>query len=567
MSDPQHRLLYLSGSSVIDASVDALFDGDEFTVVRREPVPDFETMASVLGAAAESSIVVVDEEDVDTLQTIEVEVETSIDVVVLGDRVCEDERFTYYNVSIDDVRRARQILRLLVQNQGIRQEMRQSSEAVLEESSDEIEFVSLHDSLTGLPNRQSLLDRLDVQLQQQTFDFGCVIVNVDRFKVLNDRFGASAGDLIIVEMAKRLSRIVRQRDVVCRVAGDEFTIICSVTNENQLRQVADRIHTSLTTPIQFDSERQINLRVSLGAVIAAPAHQSPEGMLRDASVALSRAKKRGGNSVEFFDPENHQRDLDHLEIETDLSRGLDLDEFKLAYQPVVSLTDSSVLGFEALLRWTHNIRGPISPGVFIPIAEQSGFIDRLGIFVLVRACKQLKIWTEEFPDRTFFIAINISRRQLLQRSFADRALRIIDEHGVDPTNLHFEITETAVIDSIDVVAQNLKALRTRGVQICIDDFGVGYSSLSSLYRLPVDVLKIDRSFIQRIGVEEDGAKLVQAVIDISRALGLHLVAEGIETAEQAKELLTAGCDVGQGFYYSKGIDADSATEMLRAPRH
>lgn len=480
---------------------------------------------------------------------------------LLGENADLQRRLAASNGSGDDV------ARLSTELDEARRVVAEMSRDI-DDHSEHLAFLSSHDSLTRLPNRQGLEVQLRAWLsalnQGAGRPFTLMIVNLDRFKVLNDILGREYADQVIVEVSARLTGALRHHDLVCRLAGDEFAVLLDgIDHARYLQRLADRILTNVARPFDI-AGRQVAPRASGGAVLVAGQYETVEEVLRDASLALTRAKARGGGRTEFFDPAQHRADLDDLVLETEMARALEAGEFFFHFQPIVSMPEARIEGFEALMRWRHPKRGLISPARFIPLAEQCGMIDRLGEFAVEQACTTLLRWRESRPERELFVAINVSRRQLLDQGFADSVLARIATHGVAPASLHLEITETAMIDHIDVVSENLLRLRAAGLKICIDDFGVGYSTLSSLHRLPVDVLKVDRSFVANMALSARNEALVRAIIAMGRSLELTIVAEGIETPEEYERLAAMDCHLAQGFHFCRGVDEERAGRLLDA---
>ena len=411
-----------------------------------------------------------------------------------------------------------------------------------------------HDALTGLPNRTLVLDRLTHALarsQRKTNALAVLFVDLDRFKVVNDSLGHSVGDEVLVQVAQRLQAAVRPGDTVARLAGDEFVVICEdVAEERDVIRVADRVAQAVAAPIPLYGRDTI-ITASIGIALAS-AETRAEDLLRDADVAMYRAKERGRARLEVFDQAMRTRMLRRLEIEHALRRALQEDAFTLHYQPTVHLESGRVISVEALLRWEHPEWGLVMPGEFVPLAEETGLIMPMGRWVLEEACRQLAAWRRLRPEcADLNVSVNLSARQFADPNLADIVSGALSESGLSPSGLWLEITESVLMEEAQTTIETLRALRGLGVHLSIDDFGTGYSSLSYLKRFPVDVLKIDRSFVDGLGTDPEDEAIVTAVVRLAQALDLDVVAEGVETAEQLAELRRLGCTAVQGFYFGR----------------
>lgn len=441
----------------------------------------------------------------------------------------------------------------------------------LEASSASRLFLASHDPLTHLPNRARFEERLAEEVartqQDPLYQFMVLLLNLNRFKAINDSFGHQHGDQLLIEISNRLKALVRSHDMVCRLGADEFAIVLSETDKREDGpKVAQRILHSSTTQMRIDG-RGLPVSAAIGGVVGyADQYHSAEELMRDANVALARAKSRGGSRIEFFLPSEHSDDRKQLELESYILHALEHEEFSLHYQPIISLKDRSIAGFEELLRWHHPVMGSIPPNQFITIAEKNGLIDPLGEWILQRGCTDLRAMQEVSSNPHLFMTLNISHRQLFRTSFAERALEIIGRCGVDPKVLCFELTETTMIDDFEVVLTNIQVLKAAGIRIFIDDFGVGYSSLNSLQRLPADCLKIDRGFISAMAQSSKGEAIVRSIIEMGHTLDLKLVAEGIEDEEELRRVTSMKCDYGQGFYFARGIAIEEALRVLHEGR-
>lgn len=426
---------------------------------------------------------------------------------------------------------------------------------------------ALHDDLTGLPNRNLFADRLRHAMNRQRRDahraFCVLFLDLDRFKVVNDSLGHAAGDELLREVATRLADTLRPGDTIARVGGDEFAILLEdVSDSSAARRTADRIVSALSAPIRV-SGRELFAGVSIGIAHSAAGYDSPDDILRDADSALYHAKHRGGGGHEFFEPGLHDRASKRLELETDLRRALSRNELRLSFQPIVSLATRRPVGYEALLRWDHPTRGPVTPDEFIPLAEETGLIVPIGDWVLQQACLQARRWYDDAdPTLALPISVNLSPRQLRNVDFPSRVRQILEETGLPGKLLVLEITENAVMHNPDAVCVMLQELRALGIGIDIDDFGTGWSSLAHLRRFPVDRLKIDRSFVAGI-TSADGngdLEIVRAILSLAASLHIGVVAEGIETAEQLNRLRLMHCELGQGFLFARPQPADQVPQ-------
>jgi len=419
-----------------------------------------------------------------------------------------------------------------------------------------LQHQAMHDVLTGLPNRALLLDRTQQQLRlrrRSDEQVAVLFLDLDNFKVVNDSLGHAVGDQLLIAVAQRLQDCIREGDTVARLGGDEFAmLLTSLHSVDDAIDVAERVTAAFGAPFMVDG-REIDAKTSVGIALAGETELADE-LLRQADVAMYRAKEHGRNQFTVYDAEMHAEAAHRLDLERDLRRAIDQREFVLHYQPKLSLSTGELVGVEALVRWQHPERGLVGPDSFITIAEETGLIVPLGACVLRMACEQHVAWQQSGlgPDR-LAMSVNLSARQFRQPDLVDEIENIMCETGVDPASLIFEITETVVMDDAEEAAARLHALKALGVHISIDDFGTGYSSLAYLKRFPVDVLKIDRSFIAGLGTHEEDTAIVTAILSLAHSLGIRVVAEGVETEEQAKLLARMGCDVGQGFYFARPL--------------
>lgn len=424
---------------------------------------------------------------------------------------------------------------------------------------------AFHDTLTGLPNRALIRHHLQLAIsrvkRKHDLKFAVLFLDVDRFKLVNDTLGHIAGDQLLVGIARKLETCLRPGDTIARVGGDEFTILLEdLTDASEAITIAERIHTELETPLNLNG-RDVFTTVSIGIAPVSSAYNLPDEVLRDADIAMYRSKSLGKARHETFGEEMQEHSKNVLQLETDLRRAHERDELFVNYQPIVSLDDFRVCGFEALVRWQHPERGLISPVDFIPIAEERGQILQIGEWVLREACSQLKRWQEQFPaDTSLYVTVNLSPRQFAQPDLVGQVKGILEETGLDPSFLKLEITESVLMDDFEAAAKLLFELRGLGVRLSIDDFGTGYSSLTYLHRFPIDTLKIDRSFVMRM--DKDNVEIVRTILSLAENLGMDVVAEGIETQEQMGLLRDLGCQNGQGYLFSKPMSVEDADRVI-----
>ena len=436
------------------------------------------------------------------------------------------------------------------------------------------------DPLTGLPNRLLFMERLSEHIAHSSaagaFEFAVFFLDVDRFKIINDSLGHAAGDGLLAGVARRLEQSLRSTDTVARFAGectlarlggDEFTVLLAgVRNVGDARMIAERLVAAVSTPFELEG-RAVVVTISVGVVMADPRYQRAEDMVRDADTAMYSAKDRGKARCEIFDTSMLVAAEERLLIESDLRQAIERQEFQLHYQPIVLLSDEQLCGFEALVRWQHPRRGLVPPNGFIPIAEETGLIVPIGLWVLREACRQMRAWDSEFPEcANLVVNVNLSARQCLHPTLVADVARVLAETGLEPQRLKLEITESLVLEGSDEVIGILEALRGLGVQLGLDDFGMGYSALSYLQRLPVQTLKIDRSFVSDIQ-NANNVEIVRAILALASGLSMNVTAEGVETAEQAALLKDLSCEFGQGYFFDRPLTHDRAREVLRKHRH
>jgi diguanylate cyclase (GGDEF)-like protein/PAS domain S-box-containing protein len=436
----------------------------------------------------------------------------------------------------------------------------------------ELERRASHDPLTGLPNRHTLVDRLGQALLRtkrgkEGRKVGVLFMDLDGFKTINDSLGHEAGDRLLVTVAERLRKRLRPEDVLARFGGDEFAVLLEeVADASETIRVAQRIAESLREPFTVN-DHQVNLSTSVGIALgSAHTKDDPEGMLRNADAAMYKAKEQGLGCYAVFDPAMQTRAQERLELEAELRRALEQGEFVLYYQPEVSLYNGSMVGLEALLRWQHPERGLLKPSAFVPLAEETDVIAPIGRWVLEEACRQAKRWEEEHPLASpMTMEVNLSSKQLRRRELARTVEEALTRAGVEAHTLALDITETVLIGASEHNAQALEALKKMGIRLSLDDFGTGYSSLSYLKRLPVDRVKVDRSFVKGLGGNATDTAVVRMIIELCHTLGVEVLAEGVETSEQAALLKDMGCDVGQGYYFARPLRSEELAEQLPEP--
>jgi diguanylate cyclase (GGDEF)-like protein/PAS domain S-box-containing protein len=430
-----------------------------------------------------------------------------------------------------------------------------------------LQHSAYYDALTGMPNRALLLERLDRCLKREVrhneFRYAVLFLDLDRFKNINDSLGHASGDQILVNVAERLQQCVRPEDTVARLGGDEFAILLDdISDILDASQVAERIHAAMLPPFEF-SGHEVFISTSIGITLGSPVYKTPEELLRDADTAMYRAKSQGTAKTAIFDEQMHAHVVALVTMETELRWAVERRELRVHYQPIVSASSGEAIGFEALVRWQHPERGMVSPAEFIPVAEECGLIGSIGRWVLQEACREAQAWHTRFPQRDrLFVSVNLSAKQFLQPSLAGEILQTLQESGLAPHQLHLEITESALLDNPETSKQVLVELRAHGIHLYIDDFGTGYSALSYLHNFPFDALKIDRSFVSKLGEGSKHTGMVSAIIAIAQSFGMDVIAEGVETSAQLELLQQLGCHNIQGYYFSRPLPAEAATEWL-----
>lgn len=448
---------------------------------------------------------------------------------------------------------------------------------------EQLYYQAFHDGLTGLPNRELLRKHLwaaATRLQQEPgYQLALLFLDLDRFKLINDSLGHLAGDKLLIAIAKRLSFYLRPEDMVARVGGDEFAILLENANQEMAIEVAELIQKELSVPLRIDGQEVFttaSIGIVLGTAVSEEMDRSgwwnidisgkmysdlSQELLRNVDIAMYRAKAKGGANAVVFDQKMHDACVDRLRLENDLRQAIDLQQLLLHYQPIISLKTGKITGFEALVRWQHPSRGLISPVQFIPVAEETGLIIPLGWWVLREACTQLAHWQQRFST-ALTMSVNLSTKQFSQADLIWRLDRILRQFNCDRHSLKLEITESAIVENDELVLATLEKIKYLGIGLSIDDFGTGYSSLSRLHKLPIHTLKIDKSFVSPMHLDRENAEIVRTIVSLAHNLGMDIVAEGVEVAQQLSQLRELNCEYGQGYFFSKPTDSIAASKLL-----
>jgi diguanylate cyclase (GGDEF)-like protein/PAS domain S-box-containing protein len=427
---------------------------------------------------------------------------------------------------------------------------------------------AFHDALTNLPNRALFMDRLSQTIKRTTRKsrnlFSVLLIDIDRFKVINDSLGHAAGDQLLIKISNSLVECLRPSDTIARLGGDEFAILLEEVNDtNDVNNLIKRIQERLSRPFNLNGH-EIFITGSIGIAFGYQDTNEPDTMLRNADIAMHHAKANGRNRFEIFSPDMYTDVITSMQMEADLRRAIENGEFMVFYQPLISLEDNSISGFEALIRWAHPKKGCIQPSEFIPLAEETGLIIPIGEWVLNEACRQISVWNRKYYSGTpLTISINISSKQFLP-DLPDQVNLVLNKAGLEAGSLVLEITETLLMENAELTTPLLKQLKDMGVILQIDDFGTGYSSLSYLHNFPFDGLKIDRSFITTIGTEEEKIEIVRAITTLALNLNLKVIAEGVETEEQLEKIRSLDCEYVQGYLLSRPMSAEDAEKFIRA---
>lgn len=445
----------------------------------------------------------------------------------------------------------------------------------------QLEHNLFHDPLTGLSNRRLFLDRLQSSFVRARGDAGrpyaLLLGNLDHFKIFNETMGTGAGDHVLLEISRRLAAQLRQDDtagrreaggppgetLLFRLGGDEFAILLdSVGDPSDAMRLAKRIQESVAEPFSVES-REVRVSASIGIAISTPTHERPEDVLKDADVAMRRAKALGGSRCEVFDEAMHTRAVGRLRLEADLRTALSERQFRVYYQPVVELATRRLVSFEALLRWEHPSQGLISPYRFIEAAEDTGILVSIGHWLLLQACRQLRAWEDTHLPEPTRVTVNVSARQFADARLVNDVQDALQETGVDPSRLQLEITESIAASDAKLTVAVLSHLKLMGIEVILDDFGTGTTSLRRLREFPVDALKIDRSLVREMQTDRATSDIVEVIISLAHKMKLRAVAEGIETPRQLERLIELGCEFGQGYYFSQPLDAKAAQQFMR----
>ena len=438
-------------------------------------------------------------------------------------------------------------------------------ESTVLERTQEIEHLAYHDKLTGLPNRALLLDRIDLALKRDLRNqkgTAVMFIDLDNFKLVNDSLGHSFGDELLIEISQILSEAIRPGDTVARIGGDEFTILLEdLESVDVAQEVARRILAEMKHPILLGN-RETFAGASIGIAYHLVGEISADTLVMHADTAMYRAKAAGKSSYVTYDESMHDDAIDRLELETSMRKALGNGEIFVEYQPLIDLNSNKMVGAEALARWQHPMRGLVSPGVFIPIAEDTGLIISIGYWILEQACLQAKSWRvdHEIPD--FTMSVNLSGKQLQRDDVIDRIKDILERTGLPPAQLKLEITESILMEDREDLIEKMNLLKELGVQLALDDFGTGYSSLSTLRSFPIDTLKIDRAFISRLGEEESALPIVEAILGLAKTMQMTVTGEGVENKAQQDIIRDLGCQVGQGYFYDRPLRAEDFVSRI-----
>lgn len=437
----------------------------------------------------------------------------------------------------------------------------------LQDSFSKLHYSAYHDALTSLMNRAAFIEYLEEAItenrQNPQYLFSVLFLDLDSFKLINDSLGHVIGDELLIAVSRRIQNCLPDNALAARLGGDEFIILLrDITHTDDATHVAEYISKALSQPFNLKGY-EIFTSASIGVVLSTTEQTKPEDFLRDADIAMYHAKSQGKARYEVFNTFMHTQSRERLQLEMDLRHAIEKGRFEVYYQPVISSETQTVAGFEALVRWHHPTKGMISPNQFIPIAEETGLIVQLGQWVLLEACRQLSIWQLRYPETSsLFMSVNLSVRQLLQPDLLELVMQILQDTQLDANALKLEVTESTVINNIEVAGSKLESLRDKGIQISIDDFGTGYSSLSQLHHLPVSILKIDRSFIHQMIHDENSLEITKAVILLAQGLGIDAVAEGVETQAQLEKLQQLGCNYHQGYLFAPPLPATEAEKLF-----
>ena len=435
------------------------------------------------------------------------------------------------------------------------------------QAEEQFKHLALHDPLTGFPNRIFLMEHLERGIKQvqrhPEYLFAVLFLDLDRFKVVNDSLGHHVGDQLLAAIAGQLQQLIRETDIVARLGGDEFVILLEPIEEvNDAVRVADRIVQELSLPIDLGN-RQVFISASIGIALSTPDYQQGADMLRDADIAMYRAKNRGKACFEIFNERMYTQALDRLQLENELRQALSQNQMQVFYQPIVNISTGRLSGFEALGRWPHDVRGYIPPSEFIPIAEETGLIVQLGEWILQTACQRMADWQRAYASAAdYTMSVNLSIKQLKDPTLLQKIDRILLQTGLSSKNLALELTESILMENVIELNAILHLLRERGIQLSIDDFGTGYSSLSYLHLFPINTIKIDQSFIQRIGTQGEHQEIIETIVNLANQLKMNSISEGVESQQQLNYLKGLSCETAQGNYFSQPLPPEAAEAFI-----
>jgi Amt family ammonium transporter len=430
-------------------------------------------------------------------------------------------------------------------------------------------YQSFHDSLTGIPNRALLMERLGRSLERakrrKEYQFAVLMIDLDNFKSINDSIGHLAGDKFLIQFSNQIKQCIRSTDTIARMGGDEFAVLLEeFKHPREIFKIARRIY-NIGKSSFFVERNEIKISASIGMVIETKSYDLAENILRDADIAMYRVKETEKSSFRIFKKEMYKMTLESLKMQNDLSHAISNNELVLYYQPIMSVAKEELIGFEALVRWRHPVRGMVGPNLFIPLAEETDLILPMGRFVIKEACRQLKDWHDHIPEANrLTMNVNISTKQFMDGELTDFIINTLEETGLDPKYLNLEITESLIIKNAKSVISKLSFLKSRGIKVVLDDFGTGYSSLSYIQDFQIDSIKIDRSFINDMDREGGSVEIVKMILALCRNLGLGVVAEGVERNTQLDILKELKCEKIQGFYFSKPVEQNKATDLIKA---
>ncbi|MDJ0598700.1 MAG: EAL domain-containing protein [Crocosphaera sp.] len=440
-------------------------------------------------------------------------------------------------------------------------------EQLIKDNEYQLNYDLRHDKLTGLPNRRLFSEELEKSLQKahenNNFSFTVLILDLDQFKLINNSYGHLMGDELLIQIGKRLKKYLHSQDILARLGGDEFGIILNhLGNLDHTLEIIDFIKQDFARPFKLNSY-EVYSSASIGITVSDSNYQKVGDILRDADAALHQAKIKDKASYTIFRQEMYVEAVNRLQLDNDLRRAIDRKEFELRYQPIVELNTKKITGFEALVRWRHPEKGLISPGKFIPMAEETGLIIPLSNWILNQGCQQMYEWQKLSENsQGLIISINLSAKEFSQKNLVEKIINTVQRLGINNHCLKLEITESCIINNTEEVRSILTELKALGIKLSMDDFGTGYSSLSYLHRFPFDTLKIDRSFIKDMSQSTDKLRLTQTIINLANDFGMEVIAEGIETREQFEQLQQLGCSYGQGYYFAQPLTAQAAEKVI-----